>query len=203
VQGRPVLRPRREPLDERAGDGRCQQGVAGPDGLHRRHQLLGRDILEQRAPPARARAIALSLHQGRLDKIARSLGRQSCPTATIADLTAGEQAGPSPEVTSLREQVADLDRKLASYRATLDAGADPAVVSQWITETQARKLAAEARLRAQSQRGSAPSRMTKEEITAMVAAITDVLTVLRTADPADKAELYPPPRSFRVRTYAP
>jgi hypothetical protein len=45
--------------------------------------------------------------------------------------------------------------------------------------------------------------MTKEEITAMVAAITDVLTVLRTADPADKAELYPPPRSFRVRTYAP
>jgi hypothetical protein len=32
--------------------------------------------------------------------------------------------------------------------------------------------------------------MTAEEISAMVAAITDVLTVLRTADPADKAELY-------------
>ena len=35
-------------------------------------------------------------------------------------------------------------RQLWSYRATLDAGGDPAVVSQWITETQAKKLAAEA-----------------------------------------------------------
>ncbi|GAA3346861.1 hypothetical protein GCM10020358_59490 [Amorphoplanes nipponensis] len=28
------------------------------------------------------------------------------------------------------------DKKLASYRATLDAGADPTVVTAWITETQ-------------------------------------------------------------------
>jgi site-specific DNA recombinase len=112
--------------------------------------------------------------------------------ATLADLaTADQPSGPAPEVISLREQVADHDRKLSSYRATLDAGADPAVVSQWITETQARKLAAEARLRTQEGTQAATrSRMTTEEITVMVNAITDVLTILRTADPADKAELY-------------
>jgi site-specific DNA recombinase len=88
-------------------------------------------------------------------------------------------------------QVTDLDRKLASYQAMLDAGADPAVVSQWITETQARKLATKARLRAQEgAQATTRDRMTAEEIGAMVAAITDVITVLRAADAADKAALY-------------
>ena len=76
-------------------------------------------------------------------------------------------------------------------RATLDAGADPAVVIQWITETQVKKLAAEARLHALP--GSAPdrpaTRMSREEVTA----ITGVITILRTADPADKGQLYAQP----------
>jgi site-specific DNA recombinase len=49
-------------------------------------------------------------------------------------------------VTSLREQITGHDRKLASYRAALDAGGDPAVVGGWITETQAVRLAAGTRL---------------------------------------------------------
>ncbi|HEY1619061.1 MAG TPA: recombinase family protein [Streptosporangiaceae bacterium] len=112
--------------------------------------------------------------------------------ATLAGLQAAalEDTAP-PEVAGLREQLAGLNRKLTSYRAALDSGADPAVVSQWITETQASKLAAEIRLRALDAAASgAPALMTKEEITAMVTTITDVITVLRTADPADKAELY-------------
>jgi hypothetical protein len=32
--------------------------------------------------------------------------------------------------------------------------------------------------------------MTKEKITALVTTVTDLLTVLRAADPADKADLY-------------
>jgi hypothetical protein len=43
------------------------------------------------------------------------------------------------------------DRQLASYRATPDNGGDPAVVSQWITETQALKLAAKTSLRIHEQ----------------------------------------------------
>lgn len=77
-------------------------------------------------------------------------------------------------------------------RATLDAGGDPAVVSAWSTEIQARKLAAEARLRAQigSRPSHQPARMSAAEITAVVNATTDVITVLHTAEPADKVALY-------------
>jgi site-specific DNA recombinase len=45
---------------------------------------------------------------------------------------------------------AELDRKLARYRAALDAGADPAVVAGWIAETQ---LEREEALRDFAQRG--------------------------------------------------
>jgi site-specific DNA recombinase len=109
--------------------------------------------------------------------------------ATITELAAAGQADePIPEIGRLREQIADADRQLASYRATLDAGADPVLVAGWITETQARKLSARARLDALA--GATPARMTTEEITAMVSAITDIVRMLSNAAPADKAELY-------------
>jgi site-specific DNA recombinase len=97
-------------------------------------------------------------------------------------------AGRLPEIQKLREQIAETDRQLASYRAALDGGGDPAVIGAWITETQARKLAARARLDAL--RGTSPARLTSEEIAAMVNATTDIATLLGHADPADKAELY-------------
>jgi hypothetical protein len=59
--------------------------------------------------------------------------------ATITDLTEAQADEPHAEAGKLREQLAEADRQLASYRAALDAGGDPAVVSAWITETQARK----------------------------------------------------------------
>ncbi len=107
---------------------------------------------------------------------------------TIAGLAAADADRPNPEIEKLREQIAETDRQLTSYRAALDGGGDPAVIGSWIAETQARKLAARARLG--SLAGSAPARLTSPEITAMVSAICDVVTVLAAADPADKAELY-------------
>jgi hypothetical protein len=65
------------------------------------------------------------------------------------------------------------------------------MVGQWITETQARELAADARLRAAT--GStrpAPARMTKAQITATINAITDLMQALRNAATEDKAEIY-------------
>ena len=73
----------------------------------------------------------------------------------------------------------------------LNSGADPAVVGQWITETQARKLAADARLRAAT--GSTrpgPAKMTKEQIAATVNAIRDLMQAFRYATTEDKAEIY-------------
>jgi site-specific DNA recombinase len=108
--------------------------------------------------------------------------------ATITDLTAAQVDEPHADIEKLRQQLAETDRQLASYRAALDAGGDPAVVSAWITESQARKLATSARLGAL--RGSRPGRLTQEEISAMVSAISDIVSLLSRAEAADKAELY-------------
>jgi site-specific DNA recombinase len=38
--------------------------------------------------------------------------------------------------TSLRREIADVDRRLEGYRAVLDQGGDPAVVARWISDAQ-------------------------------------------------------------------
>ncbi len=90
------------------------------------------------------------------------------------------------EVQAARRQVADCDRKLVSYRATLDAGGDPALVAGWIAETQKQKAAAQRRLDPVAVEG----RMSRAEVEDMLGALQDVAAALRGADPDEKAELY-------------
>lgn len=40
-----------------------------------------------------------------------------------------------PDLRAAQQAVADCQRKLARHRAALEAGGDPAVISQWIAET--------------------------------------------------------------------
>ncbi|MGW3565515.1 hypothetical protein ACWDSL_16825 [Streptomyces sp. NPDC000941] len=68
------------------------------------------------------------------------------------------------------------------------AGADPAVVTQWITETQARRARADAELRASST--GAGTRLSRDEIARLVRSIKDPAAVVRQAEPPDKAEVY-------------
>jgi site-specific DNA recombinase len=77
-------------------------------------------------------------------------------------------------------------RGLAQYRAALAAGADPASVAKWITETEAEK----ARLRAIGRPATPRPAMTREEIESTVTALAGLLAVIRDADPPDKAEIY-------------
>jgi site-specific DNA recombinase len=122
--------------------------------------------------------------------LSRSLDPAHLP-ATIEALTSSQDDAIPRELAALEDEIAACDQKLAQYRKALDSGADPAVVGQWITETQARKLAADARLRAAT--GStrpSPARMTKEQIAATVTTIRDLVRALRTAATEDKAEIY-------------
>ncbi|MBA6440777.1 hypothetical protein [Streptomyces sp. GMR22] len=80
------------------------------------------------------------------------------------------------------------DAKLATHRAALQAGAAPAVVSQWITETQARRVRAGAELRALSK--GAGTRMSRDEIAQLVRSISDLAAVIQQAEPEGKAEIY-------------
>jgi site-specific DNA recombinase len=104
--------------------------------------------------------------------------------ATIVQLTAAQADEPVPELEKLPEQIAETDRQLAAYRAALDGDGDPAVIGGWITE--ARKLATRARLDTLT----SPVRLTREEITGLVNTITDIVSLLANADPADKPKLY-------------
>jgi len=85
----------------------------------------------------------------------------------------------------LRE-IADCDAKLRQHRAALEAGADPVLATSWMKETQAKRAAAEARLEKPVTR----RRMTRDEITTLVAELGDIVQVLRDADPADSVEVY-------------
>lgn len=92
------------------------------------------------------------------------------------------------EAESVRQVVAECERKLTSYRALVDAGSDPAVVAGWIAETEARRKVEQMRLdRVMSK---IPKRLTEEEIVEMVATIGDLRRALRNADPKDRAEVY-------------
>jgi site-specific DNA recombinase len=92
-----------------------------------------------------------------------------------------------------------MRRQAGRYRAALEAGADPAVVTEWIAQTQAERTRAETELH--TNKGNSPRRMNRAEITNLVAALGDIATVLRDADPTDKAEVY---RQLGLRlTYQP
>ena len=110
---------------------------------------------------------------------------------TLDALAAAQVAEVSPETAILREDIAESDRRLARYRAALDAGGDPAVIGQWITDAQAGKLDAEAQLHAHDANPRAAARrMSKEEIATVVDSITGLMAALRDATAADKAEIY-------------
>jgi len=51
-----------------------------------------------------------------------------------AQTTEGEV---NPAEARLRGQIASCEVKIARYKATLDAGGDPAIVAGWISSTQA------------------------------------------------------------------
>jgi site-specific DNA recombinase len=87
-----------------------------------------------------------------------------------------------------RRRVAECDTRHARYCAALEAGTDPVVVSAWIAEVQAERLATEVELeRATGQRSR---RMSRDQLAALVNSLGDLLDVLASAAPEDKAEVY-------------
>lgn len=60
------------------------------------------------------------------------------------------------------------------------------MIGPWIAETQAKKVAVRAEIRAATGR----HRVSKDEIEAVVTTVGDLARVVRGADPADKAEIY-------------
>jgi site-specific DNA recombinase len=110
--------------------------------------------------------------------------------ATIEELAAATIAPPQAGTgqDEIKAKIDDCDRKLTQYRAALDAGADPATVAKWITQTEAERARYKSAQYASPQAPAKP--MSPDKIAAIVRDLADLITVVRNADPADKAEIY-------------
>lgn len=109
---------------------------------------------------------------------------------TITRMTAS-QPPPSLDDFALRAghaRLADCDTKLAGYRAALDAGADPTLVTGWITEVQSQRRKIQEQLAAPCPQPT--KAMTREQITTLIQQLGDITTALAEAEPTDRAEVY-------------
>jgi site-specific DNA recombinase len=109
-------------------------------------------------------------------------------STTIRDLAAAQASSGAPArgQNEAASKITECDRKLAQYRAALDAGASPAIVAAWIAETEAEK----ARYQLGTRQAAPRPRMSEAEIRAIVDKLADIALVLRDTDPDDKAEIF-------------
>jgi hypothetical protein len=127
-----------------------------------------------------------------IGEVNRWLAREFAPNRlhkTIVDLAAAQLAEPAARPDDCEEtalKIAECDRKLAGYRAALDAGASPATVAAWIADTEAEEAGY---LTARRPSGPRRRRMSEAEIKAIVDRLADLARVLADADPNDKSEI--------------
>jgi site-specific DNA recombinase len=107
-----------------------QEEALYPGLTHPRTVYLREDVLCQALDPWIARAFAPE----RLTATIEAL--------THASATASAAETRTPEQAQARQAIKDCERRLARYQAALEAGADPAVVTQWINEAQRDREAA-------------------------------------------------------------
>ena len=127
-----------------------------------------------------------------IDPIDSWLASAFAPThlaRTIAALTDSQPANYNDlRREQARQRIAACDAKLHRYRATLDAGADIAVVTGWITETETERRRTQAELATITD--NQPAHLSNADIAALSSGLGDVRSVLANADPHDKAEVY-------------
>ena len=122
-------------------------------------------------------ALASAFTPARIEDTITRLTDSQSPTATDDHLA-----------QQISTRLATCDKKLESYRAALDAGADPTVVTTWITETQNERRAIQ-----QLQAASPPKpsqRWTRDQIRSLVQQVGELTTALAEAEPAHRAEVY-------------
>lgn len=109
------------------------------------------------------------------DGIGATLSQLAAQAAQLQDPAALARA------EAARVRINEYDAEIGQYRASLKAGGDPAVVGPWIAETQAKKVAAQAEIRA----ATGHRQMGPDDIAAIVADLGDLARVVQDAEPAD------------------
>jgi len=105
--------------------------------------------------------------------------------AKLADAAQPDTDGEAQQ-RQIRERIRKLDQELDSYRTIVRIEPEAAAtVGKWIAETNQERRRLEALL------GRTPTtRLTAEDVKALVASLQDITATLASADPADKAKVY-------------
>jgi hypothetical protein len=102
-------------------------------------------------------------------------------------MMAGQDGTPGDAVAEVAPaRIAEANRRIARYKAALDADGDPAEIGAWISEAKAQRLTAEAELRQASTR----ARLSRQQITDLITEVGEVAAALRTAEPGNIADAY-------------
>lgn len=90
-------------------------------------------------------------------------------------------------VDRARRALAEVEQKLARYRATLDAGGDPIIVARWIKDVEAQRLAAEAEVLLYDRTTGS---VTPAEVRKMIRQVGNVRKLIAKATRVQKATMY-------------
>jgi site-specific DNA recombinase len=100
--------------------------------------------------------------------------------------SAGEDPATMARRPAMSQKLSTCDDRLAKYRAALEAGTDPAIVSGWIAEVAAER----ARYKIELARAEGQTRLTRDQIATIVDHLASLTKLLGDADPADRTEVY-------------
>jgi hypothetical protein len=120
--------------------------------------------------------------------------RSPVPAGAAAGRSPGQHHRPRRRAGPPRDR--RLRREAPAARAALEAGADPVLVTGWITGTQAHRAASQARLSPTSR----PQRLTRDQITSIVSSMRDLIAVLASVDVGQQSRHI---RAARPRTDLP
>jgi site-specific DNA recombinase len=110
--------------------------------------------------------------------------RTGCTTPSTPSTPHSQTSTSIPPQRPAEKLIAKCDRALERHRAALEAGADVQLVTRWITETQARRAEAKARV------SQEPEPLSNDQIRDRVERPRDIRKVLAEADPVRKREIY-------------
>ncbi|MGW5433608.1 zinc ribbon domain-containing protein [Streptomyces sp. NPDC004059] len=156
-----------------------EEAALYPDLTHPRTVYLREDIVCQALDEWIARAFA----PDRLSATIEALTHASAAASTVEPHT--------PEQAQARQAIKECERRLVRYQAALDAGADPAVVTQWINEAQRDRDAAQKKLDpkpAVTRKKQSP--LDAQQIRQITESLGDIAQRIQTAAVEKKGPLY-------------
>lgn len=139
-----------------------------------------------------------------MDPLHRAGKRRTRHQETLRSRTGNPQkarphAAAAGTPTQARQAIKECDRRLARYQAALDAGADPAVVTQWINDAQRDKNAAQKKPDALPAARKKESPLTDDQIRAITERFGDIAQRIQTAAAEEGAPLRSPRHHHQLR----